>query len=467
MPDNILVILGIAVITAAATFLASHYISRLKSKAAALEEKITGLQKDLQREQNNLANAAETKDKVQITLDETARSLAVATEREASLNRTISERDEQLKGLQTRLKSEFENIATKILKTATNQLSEKSQESLSTILNPLKLQITEFKQKIESAHIEDTRQRSVLGEQIRQISLTNQNVGMQAEALTKALTGDSQLRGRWGEVRLERLLELSGLQRGREFVVQGGDFNIKSEEGRNQRPDIIIMLPENRHFVIDSKISLIDYLEYERAETEDTREAALKKLLASFRAHIDNLAQKNYQHAGEINSHVLVFMYMSIEGVAALVLKNDEHIAEHAWKKNILLVSPSSLFSAMKTVHSIWRYERQSQNAQIIAHKAGLLYDKLCGFVGDLNEVSRKMHAAATAHNEAMKKLSSGKGNVLSRAQKLKSLGVASRKNMPLVIIDGEGQQIEDDDEESELESIETTQLPPPENRDR
>ena len=284
MPDNILVILGIAVITAAATFLASHYISRLKSKAAALEEKITGLQRDLQREQDNLANAAETKDKVQITLDETARSLAVATEREASLNRTISERDEQLKGLQTRLKSEFENIATKILKTATNQLSEKSQESLSTILNPLKLQITEFKQKIESAHIEDTRQRSVLGEQIRQISLTNQNVGMQAEALTKALTGDSQLRGRWGEVRLERLLELSGLQRGREFVVQGGDFNIKSEEGRNQRPDIIIMLPENRHFVIDSKISLIDYLEYERAETEDTREAALKKLLASFRA---------------------------------------------------------------------------------------------------------------------------------------------------------------------------------------
>ena len=236
--------------------------------------------------------------------------LAAAAEREAGLNRSIAERDEQLKGLQKQLKTEFENIANNVLAVTTGQLNEKSKELLAAILEPFRAKIAEFQQRVEATHTEDTAQRSALETHIKNIVQANQTIGRQAEELTKALKGDSQLRGRWGEVRLERILEDSGLVRGREFVVQGGDFNLKSEEGGSQRPDVIILLPEGRHFVIDSKVSLVDYLDYERAETDDKRGAALRGLLASVRGHIDGLAGKNYQYADAINSHDLVFMFM-------------------------------------------------------------------------------------------------------------------------------------------------------------
>ena len=377
--------------------------------------------------------------------------LAAAAEREAGLNRTIAERDEQLKGLQDRLKTEFENIANKVLAMTAEQLSEKSQESLTAILDPLKARISEFQQKVENTHLEDSKQRFALEREIRNIAEANQAIGRQADDLTKALKGDSQLRGRWGEVRLERILEKSGLERGREFVVQGGDFNIKDEDGSNLRPDVIILLPEDRHFVIDSKVSLVDYLAYEAAESDDHRAAALKSLLASVRGHIDGLAGKNYQYANAINSHDLVFMFMPIEGVAALVLQNDEHMFEYAWKRKIVMVSPSTLFMAMQTVQSIWRYEHQSENAQAIADQAGQLYDKLASVVADLNDVSQKISAAADAHSEAMKKLAIGRGNALGRAQKLKSLGVTSKKEIPAIIFNGERIPVEAHGEDGEL----------------
>lgn len=422
-------------------------IARAEGYIAEREAKIAALEASLGELRNHLSTSES--------------DLAVGVEREAALNRSLAERDEQLKGLQERLKIEFENIATNVLKVATGQLSDQSEKSMINVLEPLKAQIIEFKQKVEITHVEDTKQRSALEAHIKQVAQTNQDIGLQAEALTKALKGDSQLRGRWGEVRLERILENSGLQRGREFVVQGGDFNIKNDEGGSQRPDVIILLPENRHFVIDSKVSLVDYLDYERAENEEARTSALKRLLASCRSHIDNLAGKKYQHADAINSHDLVFMFMPIEGVAALALQNDDGMFEYAWSRKIVMVSPSTLFMAMQTVSSIWRYERQSENALAIASQAGQLYDKLVGFVDDLNEVSQKIHVAANAHNEAMKKLSSGKGNALSRAQKLKALGVTSKKSLPTVNVDGEKHIIQDDDED--YEQVDTAALPAPE----
>ena len=382
--------------------------------------------------------------------------LAGASERQAALTRTLSERDEQLKGLQEQLKTEFENIATKILTAASTQLSEKSQETLVAILDPLKTKIFEFQQKVESTHLADTAQRSALAEQIKQIASTNQSIGLQAENLANALKGDSQLRGRWGEVRLERILEKSGLERGREFVVQGGDFNIKNADGGSQRPDVIILLPENRHFVIDSKVSLVDYLDYEAAQSDEIRAGCLKKLLASVRSHIEDLSSKNYQYASAINSHDLVFMFIPIEGVAALVLQNDDSLFEFAWTRKVVLVSPSTLFMTMQTVGSVWRYERQSHNAQAIADQAGQLYDKLVGFVGDLNDVAQKIQAAADAHGNAMKKLATGRGNALSRAQKLKSLGVSPRKDLPAVLVNDETLAVEDDDADEAFSYVES-----------
>ena len=431
-------------------------------KLAALESLEVELRGQVGRANRHITDRDSTIADLRHALDETRTALSskeseisAYEEREQNLRTTIAERDEQLKGLQDKLKSEFENIANKVLVATSDQLTEKSNETLNVILNPLKIRIQEFQKKVEDTHLEDSKQRSALERGIKTIVETNQHIGLQAEGLAKALKGDSQLRGRWGEVRLERILEKSGLVRDREFVVQGGDFNIKSEDGGSQRPDVIVLLPEGRHFVVDSKVSLVDYLDYEAAEEEVLRAASLKRLLGSVRGHIDSLAGKNYQHAQAINSHDLVFMFMPIEGVAALVLQNDDHIFEYAWQRKIVLVSPSTLFMAMQTVQSIWRYEHQSENAQAIAEQAGQLYDKLAGVIGDLNDVATKISSAADSHNEAMKKLASGKGNALGRAQRLKALGVSSKKEIPPVTLDGEKRKIAlDDDEEDDSEPV-------------
>ena len=376
------------------------------------------------------------------------RALSAFSEKESVLNRALAERAQQFRGIQEHLKSEFENIANKVLAATASQLSEKSQDRLIAILDPLKTRLTEIQHKVESSHLEDTRQRAALGEQIRQAAQISQAIGLEAQNLAKALKGDSQTRAQWGEMRLERILEKSGLERGKEFQIHGGDFNAANAEDQRQRPDVVILLPEGRHFVIDSKMPLIDYLEYEAADSDESRTKALHKLLASVRAHIDDLAAKNYQYADAINSHDLVFMFIPIEGVTALVLRTDESIFDYAWNRKIVITSPSTLFMTMRTVGSIWRYERQSKNAQAIFDQAGELYDRLVGVVGDLNDAGQKIQAAGEAHNEAMKRLATGRGNALSRAEKLKSLGVPSKQKLPAILLDGSEHVVTADDDE-------------------
>lgn len=426
-----------------------------RERAAGSQERIAGLTGQIERAGNHIGERdliigqlRTQSDDVREQLAGRNSELAAAAERQTALQRVIADRDEQLKGLQERLKTEFENMANKILAATASDLSAKSQESLAAILEPLKARITEFQQKVEATHIEDTKERATIAEQIRQVAQAGQSIGAQAENLTKALKGDSQLRGRWGEVRLERILEQAGLERGREFVVQGGEFNLKAEDGSSLRPDVIVLLPENRQLIIDSKLSLVHYLEYEAAEDEEIRAAALRKLINSVRGHAESLGGKRYQTSDGLNAHDLVLMFIPIEGVAALVLKNDADLYGWCWSRKVVMVSPSTLFMSMQTVASIWRYERQNENAQVIALQAGQLYDKLVGFVDDLNNVSQKLQAAADAHGEAMKKLSTGKGSALKRAQKLKELGVASKKELPVVLLGGERHVVDADDDE-------------------
>jgi len=437
-----------------------------REKAAGSEERISGLTGQVERAGNHIGERDLTIEQLRTQNDDVRQQLAnkdselaAAAERQAALQRVIADRDEQLKGVQDRLKTEFENMANKILAATASDLSVKSQESLAAILEPLKARISEFQQKVEATHIEDTRERATIAEQIRQVAQAGQSIGAQAENLTRALKGDSQLRGRWGEVRLERILEQAGLERGREFVVQGGEFNLKAEDGGSLRPDVIVLLPENRQLVIDSKLSLVHYLDYESADNEETRADALRKLIASVRGHAESLGSKRYQTSEGLNAHDLVLMFVPIEGVAALVLKNDDDLYSWCWSRRVVMVSPSTLFMSMQTVASIWRYERQNENAQIIAQQAGQLYDKLAGFVGDLNDVSQKLQSAADAHAEAMKKLATGKGNALARAQKLKSLGVSSKKDIPVVLLGGEKHVVDADDSE-DLDALVETPRP-------
>lgn len=410
-------------------------IGRANTHIADRDERIRGLEFLLKQEQEKTAQRQT--------------ELATATERLSALERNLEERKQELATLQERLKTEFQNIAATVLTSATDRLTQTSGESLTNIVAPLKEQIQNFQNRIDTVHTEETTQRVALSAEIQRLAEVAGNLGQEADAFAKALKGDSGMRGNWGEVRLERILQMSGLQRDVEYVIQGGEFNIKDEEGHNQRPDFIILLPEDRHFVLDSKLSLVDFLDFQDAEAEDERTAALRKFLASCRRHVDDLASKDYQYGDSINSHDMVLMFMPIEGAAALALKSDPTLFEYAWKKQILIVSPGTLFLAMRTVSSIWRYERQNQNAQAIAAEAGKLYDKLAAFVDDLNEVSDKIRKAASAHDSAMKKLSAGKGNALGRAQKLKSLGVSSKKDIPLIVIEGEKLPVEEDDEEA------------------
>jgi DNA recombination protein RmuC len=410
-------------------------IGRANVHIADRDERIRGLEILLKQEQERAAQRQT--------------ELATATERLAALERNLEERKQELATLQERLKTEFQNIATTVLTNATDRLAQTSGESLTNIVTPLKEQIQNFQSRIDTVHTEETTQRVALSVEIQRLAEVAGNLGQEADAFAKALKGDSGMRGNWGEVRLERILQMSGLQRDIEYVVQGGEFNIQNEEGHHQRPDFIILLPEDRHFVLDSKLSLVDFLEFQDAEADDQRMAALRKFLASCRRHVDELASKEYQYGHSINSHELVLMFMPIEGAAALALKSDPTLFEYAWNKQILIVSPGTLFLAMRTVGSIWRYERQNQNAQAIAAEAGKLYDKLAAFVEDLNEVSDKIRKAMSTHDNAMKKLSLGKGNALGRAQKLKSMGVSSKKDIPLILIEGEKQAVEGDDAEA------------------
>jgi DNA recombination protein RmuC len=214
------------------------------------------------------------------------------------------------------------------------------------------------------------------------------------------------------------------------------------------RPDVIVLLPEDRHLIIDSKLSLVNYYDYEAADSEEVRAVALKKLIGSVRAHADSLASKRYQSSHGLNAHDLVLMFVPIEGVAAVVLKHDNDLYAYTWSRKVVLVSPSTLFMTMQTVASIWRYERQNENAHAIAVQAGQLYDKLVGFVVDLNDVSQKIQAAADSHGAAMNKLSLGRGNALSRAEKLKTLGVSPKKDFPAVLLGVDKHVIEADDDE-------------------
>jgi len=464
MIDSMALLFGMALVAVVAAFAAGRFLRAARPGASTTGDEISavGFARLQERERllgeqigrfesqtRKLAAELECETAAHREVRErAAASGAAAVERERALQQTIAERDEQLKGTQERLKTEFENMANRVLAATANQLSTQSQESLAVILNPLKERIAEFQQKVEASHLEDTSQRATIVEQIRQVTATGQSLGMQAENLTKALKGDPQLRGQWAEIRLERILEQAGLERGRDFVVQGGDFNLKGEDGGSVRPDVIVLLPENRHLIIDSKLSLIHYLEYEAAEDEEARAVALKKLVASVRGHADSLAAKRYQSADGLNAHELVLMFIPIEGVAAAVLRKDDGLYSYCWNKKIVMVAPSALLMTMTSVASIWRDKRQNESALRIAHQAGQLYDKLAGFVCDLNEVSLKIQSAADAHGEAMKKLATGKGNALSRAQKLKALDVSSKKDFPFVILGGEKHAVDAEEDE-------------------
>jgi DNA recombination protein RmuC len=317
------------------------------------------------------------------------------------------------------------------------------------LLGPLGDKIRDFQKKVEDVYDKESKQRFSLENEIKTLRDLNTRIGQDAINLTNALKGQSKTQGAWGEVILERVLEMSGLVKGREYEIQ---VTLTSEEGKRSCPDVIVYLPEKRHLVIDSKVNLLAYERYCTLADGPERDAELKRNIAAFRKHIGELDQKRYQDHYKLNSLDFVLMFVPIEGAFMVAVQDDANLFNQAFEKNLVIVSPSTLLATMRTISNLWRQEYQSRNAIKIAKQAGRLYDKFAGFINDLQDIGSKLQAAQAAYDAAHNKLTSGRGNIVSRIENLRLLGARAKKALPSDLV-------EDAMENNELEALNSETL--------
>ena len=441
---------------------ATDALAQAAGAAAELRESSSRLTAELAAERENLVACRLRYEETQSRLETQrmeANSLAVEV---AQLRNTLEgERNVSQEKLQLlvdakqALADQFKALANEILEEKSKRFTEQNQSNLGALLDPLRLKITEFQTKIEDNYIKEGRDRTALGEQVRQLMELNQHLSEDAKNLTRALRGSSKAQGTWGEWILEKVLEASGLRRGEEYVVQSSHTR---EDGTRALPDVILHLPEGRSLVIDSKVSLLAYEEFAVTENESERAAAGKRHMESIRAHIKGLSGKNYQTLYSLNSLDFVLLFVPIEPAFMLAVASDRDLFMDAWNRNVLLVSPSTLLFVVRTVAHLWRQEAQSRNAQEIAKRGAELYDKFVGFVEDMNSLGNRLKQAQSHYDDAYGKLSVGRGNLVGQAQKLRQLGVKPSKSLAPALVDG---AYESDELPFELESEATSTAKP------
>lgn len=317
------------------------------------------------------------------------------------------------------LKNEFKTIASEILDTNSKKFSEQNKESLGFILTPMKQQLSDFKKKVEDVYDKESKDRSALQYELKSLKELNLKMSQDAQNLTSALKGQNKTQGNWGEMVLEKVLESSGLREGHEYKRE---VALKDEENRSFRPDVVVYLPENRHIIIDAKTSLTAYNEYISHEDEESKALYLKSHIRSIKEHIKSLSNKKYEDLENINSLDFIFMFVPIESALLIALENDVNLYDEAFKQKIILVSPTTLLVALRAVENTWRYERQAQSITDVYKRAEELYKKFNGFVEDLSKVGDSLIKANSSYDEAFKKLSEGRGNLISQVTMLKKI---------------------------------------------
>ncbi|NHO65313.1 DNA recombination protein RmuC [Aestuariicella hydrocarbonica] len=333
-----------------------------------------------------------------------------------------------LKEAREQLNNEFRLLANKIFDDKQQRFNEQSQQALSASVNPLKEQIEAFRKKVEDAYDKENSERSKLVGQLTELQKQTRQIGEDAINLTNALKGDNKTQGNWGEVILERLLEESGLHKGREYEVQVG---LKDEVGRRRNPDVIIRLPEGKDIVIDSKVSLIHYEQSASASDDNERQKAITQHVASVRTHIQQLSAKSYDKLEGIRSLDFVFLFIPVEAAFMAALQADQRLFQEAYSKHIILVSPTTLLASLRTVENIWRYEKQNRNAEEIARQAGGLHDQFVLLFEAFEEVGKQIDKAGESYDLAHKRLVSGRGNLMRRVESLRLLGAKTKKQLP------------------------------------
>jgi DNA recombination protein RmuC len=329
--------------------------------------------------------------------------------------------------------TEFKQMAHEIMSQQGQHLAKENERQLGSLLTPLGSQIQKFQESVDKSYQEEARERFSLVREIKSLQQLNQKISDDAMSLTTALKGQNKLQGGWGEVILERILEKSGLEKGREYDVQ---MSLQTEEGRRLQPDVVIHLPEGKQIVVDSKMVLVSYLAYMEADNDEARSRALKQHLEAVRRHMKELSAKSYHDLPGITSLDFVLLFIPIEAAFGLALQADNGLFSEAFEHNIIIVGPSNLLATLRTIQNIWRNEKQSQNAIEIARQAGAMYDKFAAFVQDMDDIGSKLDAVGRSHDAALKKLSLGRGNLLARAEKLKQMGAKTTKALPAERLD-------------------------------
>jgi DNA recombination protein RmuC len=342
----------------------------------------------------------------------------------------------------TQLSDQFKSLASDILEEKSRKFTAENQTTIGALLDPLRTQLSDFKGKVEEVYVKEGQERSALGAQVRELMNLNQQLSRDAHNLTSALRGQAKAQGNWGELILERVLEAAGLTKGVHYVPQESH---SLEGGGRLQPDVVINMPGERCMVVDSKVSLIAYEAFVAAEDEAVKTAALRRHLDSLRGHIKDLASKNYQTLHGLKSLDFVILFVPIEPAFLVAVDRDPELWHEAWTQNILLVSPSQLMFVVRTVAQLWQKEQQTRNAQEIARRGALLYDKLAGFVDDLMKVGRGLRTADDAYRDALGKFSEGNGNVIRQAEMLKKLGVKASKRIDPALSSASSDDDDDD----------------------
>ncbi|MEX2469330.1 MAG: DNA recombination protein RmuC [Pseudohongiellaceae bacterium] len=447
-PQLLVAIIVLAVIIGGAVWLLRHaHHSRLGHMTA--EERLTAKENELNALRQQLESARLEQQSLQSELQTRREESATL---KTSLEMERKQFDEKLSLLnesREQLTVAFKNIANEIFEDKTRKFTDTSRQTLTTVLGPLQEKIVQFEKRVEETYQKESNERFSLAKEIKNLQELNARISEEAVNLTNALKGDNKAQGSWGEFVLESILEKSGLVKGREYDVQ---VNLKGEDGSKLQPDVVVHLPESRDIIIDSKVSLKAWDEFCSSDDNAARAELLKQHTQSLRLHVRGLANKDYQNLPGINSLDYVFLFMPIEAAYSEAVRHDPDLFQFAFERNIIFVVPSTLLTTLKTVQNLWRLAQQSQNANEIAERAGMLYDKFVSFVADLEEVGQRIDASRKSYDKAFNKLQSGRGNLIRRVEVLKELGARTSKKQKRELLVNAA---EDDDDEA-LPSVDT-----------
>jgi len=373
---------------------------------------------ELQKEVNSERSKAET---LQV-------KLAGSEAEYRNLLEKLTSQKEEIAGMQQQLTSEFKNLANEILKQHASEFTQSNQKNIGEILNPLKEKIKEFEEKVQRAYDQEGRDKVSLKTEIIHLLELNRKLSEDAENLTKALKGDVKKQGNWGEMILERVLERSGLVNGENYLRE---YTAVNQHGETIRPDVVIKLPDNKHIIVDAKVSLVAYEAYVSAEDPGVKEKFLHQHIEALRSQIRILSEKDYQGSAMFDTPDFVLLFLPMESAFSIALQNDPELFGFAWDKKIVLVSPTTLLATLMTISAMWKQEKQTQNALEIARQGGALYDKFVAFIGDIDKMGLQINQLQGAYSEARNKLSEGRGNLVVRAESLRKLGARVSKKMP------------------------------------